>query len=295
MGSAARASLSPGARLRDITCAMGVATTASRFLPLCSRRFWGVGLGWFWISMVANHTTMGAFQLQSKLHCHPCEFWVYILFSGLASPKMVRAREWNAKTWCLWICCILPIFFWLKYISSFADSNQQRLRSWEEIRIWRTNGWPIFSFGCWTKITLFVVLLIILISDPIPSYGRTCSFVAGVDAKHIRFGFIADEIQQATGNHSIEPTDVSRVNFPNLTTSLRNLSLREWSFFFEWKSHISHHHLGKEHSFRLWKWQVTFPTSRCCRRSFAKWTSRKGQGPSDSRDVSRKGLPRPLT
>ena len=34
-------------------------------------------------------------------------------------------------------------------------------------------------------------------SDSIPSYGHTCSFVAGVDAKHIRFGFIADEIQQA--------------------------------------------------------------------------------------------------
>lgn len=44
MGSPTRASLSPGARLRDITCAMGVATIASRFLPLRSRRFWGCQL-----------------------------------------------------------------------------------------------------------------------------------------------------------------------------------------------------------------------------------------------------------
>ncbi len=42
-----------GARLRDITCAMGVAPTASRFLPLCSRRFWG-RVGWFCISILTG-------------------------------------------------------------------------------------------------------------------------------------------------------------------------------------------------------------------------------------------------
>ena len=234
---------------------------------------------------VANHTidTKGwlwAFQLlvQSILHCHPCQFWVDILFSRLASPKMVREKEWNAKTWCLWICCHASDFLLAKVHLKFCGFKSAKTSFLGRNQKF---GGPMddqYSFRCWTKITLFVVLLVILISDSIPSYGHTCSFVAGVDAKHIRFGFIADEIQQAP-HHSIEPTDLSRVNFPNLTTSLRNLSLREWSFFFGMKKSHFTPLLGKEHSFRLWKWQVTFLISRCCRRSFAKWTSRKGQGP----------------
>ena len=53
LGFPTKASFWSGARLRDITCAMGVAPTASRFLPLCSRRFWG-RVGWFCISILAG-------------------------------------------------------------------------------------------------------------------------------------------------------------------------------------------------------------------------------------------------
>lgn len=162
MGSAARASLLPGARLRDITCAMGVATTASRFLPLRSRRFWGLSVGWFWISMVAKHTidTKGwlwAFQLLVQIYTSLSPVRVLSLHSVFRTRFTQDGERKGMKCKDMMPLNLLPCFRFLlakvhlKFCgfksakTSFLGRNQKF-------------GGPMddqYSFRCWTKILSF--------------------------------------------------------------------------------------------------------------------------------------------
>ena len=128
---------------------------------------------------------------------------------------------------------ILPIFFWLKYISSFADSNQQRHRSWEEITNlegqWMTNihfDVEQRSHSLWFYLSFWFPIQFLQMDTPVASLQEwtpntfvSASLPTRFNRRHI------------THSHSTA-ADCPRVCLADLPTTSKNstavLPLKDW-------------------------------------------------------------------